>query len=278
MKQIKKMIVLAATVFMVMILLPTSTQAATVNLNKKTITLYAGGSTTLKMTGTAKAVKWSSSKSSVAIVSQKGVVTAKKAGTATITVKAGSKKSTCKVTVKKQLSAKQTVAKINRQIKQTNYMTITAYMGSIKKANYFCKMAEDIKKNISYVDMSVLGIPKMYSNGNKVYWYDESSNKWYYYNVTNSGNSNNTSANLITDSMKYKTLGVKTFNGKRCVAMKVTEGTESTIYYVDLADYSLVGITSGSGSEKQIMVIDMKKKVSIPSTVTKNAEYKQYSM
>ncbi len=74
-------------------------------LSKTKATIYVGKTTTLKVTGTAKKVTWSSSNKSVATVSSKGKVTAKKAGTATITAKAGTKKLTCKVTVKKKTVA-----------------------------------------------------------------------------------------------------------------------------------------------------------------------------
>ena len=76
--------------------------ASKVKLNKKKVTLYVGKSTTLKVKGTKKKVKWSSNKKSVATVSSKGKVKAKKKGTATITAKVGKKKYKCKVTVKKK--------------------------------------------------------------------------------------------------------------------------------------------------------------------------------
>lgn len=73
----------------------------TPKISKKTLTLNVKKSATLKVTGTKQKVKWSSSNTSVATVTSKGKVTAKKAGTATITAKVGTKKFTCKVTVKK---------------------------------------------------------------------------------------------------------------------------------------------------------------------------------
>ena len=76
--------------------------ASKVKLNKSKVTLYEGKTTTLKVKGTKKKVKWSSSKKSVATVSSKGKVKAKKKGTATITAKVGNKKYKCKVTVKKK--------------------------------------------------------------------------------------------------------------------------------------------------------------------------------
>lgn len=69
-------------------------------LNKKSITLYVGKTQKLKVNGTNKKVKWSSSKKSVASVSSSGKVTAKKKGSATITAKIGKTKFKCKVTVK----------------------------------------------------------------------------------------------------------------------------------------------------------------------------------
>lgn len=69
-----------------------------VNVTKKTLTV--GKSFTLKMVGT-KAKSWTSSKKSVATVSSKGKVTAKKAGTTTITCKGTDGKTyKCKITVK----------------------------------------------------------------------------------------------------------------------------------------------------------------------------------
>ena len=69
-------------------------------INKKKATLKVGQTLQLKVTGTKGKVKWTSSKKSVATVSSKGRVKAKKKGSATITAKIGKKKYTCKVTVK----------------------------------------------------------------------------------------------------------------------------------------------------------------------------------
>lgn len=279
MKRIQKMLIIMASVLLVMVVMPTSTEAAsaTVKLNKKTLTMYSGGSTTLKMTGTAKKLKWSSNKKSVATVSAKGVVTAKNPGKAVITVKSGSKKATCKVTVKKRLSAKQAVAKFNSQAKKVRNITIKAYVGSVKQANYLLTIAAGVDTNVTYFDMVSMDLPKMYLKGNKTYWYDKSSKKWYYYTSGNSGINFTPSGLVITSDMKYKNAGIKTFNGKKCQAIQVTMDGEPEIFYLDLADYSLVGVTEGQGNEKMVLVIDTKKTVSIPSSVTKNATYKEYT-
>lgn len=71
-------------------------------LNRKKVTLYVGKSCFLKVKGTKKKVRWSSAKKKIATVSQKGKVTAKKAGTVKITAKVEGKKFVCKVTVKKK--------------------------------------------------------------------------------------------------------------------------------------------------------------------------------
>ena len=72
-----------------------------VKLDKTNLTLTKGKTYTLKttVTGTNKAVSWSSSNSSVASVDKNGKVTAKTKGTATITAKVDGVSASCKVTV-----------------------------------------------------------------------------------------------------------------------------------------------------------------------------------
>lgn len=76
-------------------------EAASVKISNKSIVLIVGQAKTLKVKGTKKKVKWTTSKKSVAKVSSKGKITAKKTGKATITAKVGGKKYKCKVTVYK---------------------------------------------------------------------------------------------------------------------------------------------------------------------------------
>lgn len=76
-----------------------------IKLNKTKVTLTKGKKVTLKATvapsnATDKNVTFVSSNTKVATVNAKGIVTAKKAGKATITAKAGTKKATCKIVVK----------------------------------------------------------------------------------------------------------------------------------------------------------------------------------
>lgn len=75
------------------------TSNAAVKISKKSIFLMKGESCKLKVTGTKKKVKWSSSNKNVATVSSNGKVTAKKEGLVTITAKISNKKYKCKVEV-----------------------------------------------------------------------------------------------------------------------------------------------------------------------------------
>ncbi|MDD6709848.1 MAG: Ig-like domain-containing protein, partial [Ruminococcus sp.] len=86
---------------------------AKVTLNKKSVTLLNGKSTTVKVkisptNATNKKLKWTSSNSKVAVVNSQGKITAKGKGTATIKVMAldGSNKyATVKVTVKQPVTS-----------------------------------------------------------------------------------------------------------------------------------------------------------------------------
>lgn len=79
--------------------------AATIKISKKKATLTKGQSITLKIKGTKKKAKWSSSNKSVATVSSKGKVKAKKVGKTTIMAKVAKKSLKCKVKVEKKHDA-----------------------------------------------------------------------------------------------------------------------------------------------------------------------------
>lgn len=81
------------------VLAPMSVSAAALKLNKTTLTIYEGETYQLKVIGATKAIKWTTSKMSVATVSSKGKVKAIAAGSAVITATTGGKKFECKVSV-----------------------------------------------------------------------------------------------------------------------------------------------------------------------------------
>lgn len=98
-------------------------KAAEIKLNTKEKTLVIGATYKLKVRNTEKKVTWKSSNPKVAGVSGKGLVTAKKAGTTTITAKVGKKKLTCKVTVvtMQKSYVNKTIRLINKERRKYGY-------------------------------------------------------------------------------------------------------------------------------------------------------------
>lgn len=135
MKKTKKLLVSLSIILFAFVIVPNvvpvlgeniSVQAASVKLNKKKLTLKVGQTYTLKVKGTKKKVKWSSSKKSVVKVNSKGKITAKKKGTATITAKVGSKKYKCKVTVK-SAGSKATLGEQNALKSAKSYLSFLSF-------------------------------------------------------------------------------------------------------------------------------------------------------
>ena len=155
-----------------------STKTVTVTLAKKKrtkkISLYVGDKIKIKAkngkkTAKASSLKYKSSKKSIASVSKKGVVTLKKAGTAsiTITTKNKKKKASIKVTVKKkQINYKPTVIYSYR---------ISASSITIKEGN--SRMLSVLKTpgntKVSGVSWSTSNPDVATVNGGKVYGIEE---------------------------------------------------------------------------------------------------------
>ena len=102
----------------------TVTVIAKPTLSATKLTLNAGKTATLKVTGAGStAITWSSSNKAVATVSSSGVVSGIKAGKATITAKIGTVKITCAVTVKPVIIA--SPASLTMQPDSSAFLTLT---------------------------------------------------------------------------------------------------------------------------------------------------------
>ena len=129
MKQMRNSICKLVAIFMAVIMIlsfnPVNAQAATkMKINKTKTTIYVGDSTSLKVTGTNKKIKWTSSNKKVATVTAKGKVTAKKAGKTVITAKVAGKTFKCTIVVKKPC--------LTASVKGNTYK-IVLHGGKIKK-------------------------------------------------------------------------------------------------------------------------------------------------
>ena len=97
---------------------------AAVKLNRTSKTMYVGDKMTLKVMGTTKKVKWKSSNSAVAKVTSKGVVLARKRGSAVISATVNKKTYECKVTVNKTFKLEQDSAVIKNVMKTRALLTV----------------------------------------------------------------------------------------------------------------------------------------------------------
>lgn len=140
MKRIRKMAMCLMVVMLIIVFAPISkVQAASLKISEKSITLSSGQSTTLKVIGRKKAVTWTSSNKKIASVNSKGVVTAKKAGTVTISAKANGKMAKCKVTVK---------TKKTQNVKKSSENNLAAYKTvTTEKAQRVGNITYSIKYN-----------------------------------------------------------------------------------------------------------------------------------
>lgn len=117
------------------------TQAATVKLNKRTATLRVGRSTTLRVSGTREKITWRSTKKSVATVTSRGKVTAKKIGTAKICAKFSGKKLYCTIKVTGSAADSKAGGKLN-PLSAYNEHTISYYDDGKKIGTFKIKLTK----------------------------------------------------------------------------------------------------------------------------------------
>lgn len=102
-------------------------------LNKSSLTMFAGATYTLRVTGIKNTAAWTSTNTTVCTVNKNGKVTAKKAGTAKIIAKVGGKTLYCKVKVVSSSISSTADKTINKgekttvSLKSNNVKAVTAY-------------------------------------------------------------------------------------------------------------------------------------------------------
>ena len=160
MKKFKKAsIIFLMCMLLSVIAMPVSASAA--KLNRKSVSLNVGKTYTLKATGTKGKITWTSSKKSVATVSSKGVVKAKKKGTAVITAKYGKKKLTCKVTVKQPVKSIK-LNKTSATLKKGKSLTLKATISPSSANNKAVTWSSSNKK---VATVSSKGVVKAVGSG-----------------------------------------------------------------------------------------------------------------
>lgn len=133
--------------------------ASMIKLNKSSAVLIKGQTLQLKATGTKSKIKWYTSKSSVAIVSQSGKVTAKNKGTAVITAKIGSKKYNCKITVEVPKISKR---HIKISVGKTYQLKVSGTKQKIKWISSNKRVAT--VDNKGFVIAKSIGVANVYAN------------------------------------------------------------------------------------------------------------------
>lgn len=115
----KKFLSIIMTIIITMSFMTISVDASTkVRLNKTSLSMRVGNTYTLKLNGAKGKVSWKSSSKSIATVSSKGKVTAKKVGKTTISAKYKNKTYKCKVSVIKTLANRISLSKKNLTLKK----------------------------------------------------------------------------------------------------------------------------------------------------------------
>ena len=188
MKRVKNQLIAIFMMFATIMLLQcisvniNSVQAASkVKISTSSKTLYVGYGCKLRIIGTTKKVNWSSSNSNVAKITQAGNVTAKNAGTTTITAKVAGKKYTCKITVKQTAyvdiynSRSMKIMGVSKKVK---------YTSSNSKIASIDKNGKVTGKKPGYVTITAKLNDRTYSCRLRVYangWIKDQNGKIYYF-------------------------------------------------------------------------------------------------
>ena len=245
--------------------------AESIKLDRTTATMNAGSKLTLKATvlpelaAMSTEVQWISSNTSVATVAN-GVVTAKKAGTATITATVGDLKATCKVTVIQKVTSlrvtpvtvyngktakiKVTVAPSNASNKAVTYTSNNRAVATVTSTG----VVKGIKPGTAYITVKAKDGSGKYARckvtvkAQKATAVKLSTTKAY---IAKKGASTKVKATLYPSNVYSKYITVKSYNTKvvKVMTSKIASGKYATLKGLKKGSAS-VRFTAADGSKK----------------------------
>ena len=244
---------------------PGTVEKKSIAMNKSTVSLNIGDSTTLKvtMTGITGNTSWSSSNKDVATVSSSGKVTAKKAGTATITAKVGSYNATCKVTVSiPKVNNKRSEVKITSKI--NGHVLSSKYCDSFFDS--YSTKTTCVTENNALLQISALGAASTYScTSISTKKFLEKCGFNYNKKFTGSGKSsslnNNDNCIIYTGEKRVNVLS-PTAESKRTIAIVVSGYSKNGYEWISNFNIGLGDVHSGfsKAADKVIKYIDSEYK------------------
>ena len=240
----------------------------TLTVSSSSVSLAVGGTSTLTASGAKTTLSYSSSDTSVATVSSAGKITAKKVGTAVITVAAAASANynkatkTVKVTVKPASTTVSSVTNTTSGVKVT-WKKVTGATG------YYVYRA--MSKSGTYTKIATIesGSTVSYTNGTSG-TYKVTSGKTYYYKVYAYA-STGTSAASSTKSIRFLTAGKisSLTNTSGGITIKWSKVSGASGYYVYRK--------TGSGSYSNVKTVTSGSTVSYSDTAVKSKNGTTYT-
>lgn len=139
-KKVSKGILTALFLMLLLTVADICPAQAAVKLSDTSVNLCVRDKYQLRLTGTNKKVNWKSSKTSVAKVTSKGIVTARAKGTATITATVSKKNYKCRVRVNKTFKVDKTSVSVKRNTDVTAFLSASGGVNATVADKKICSV------------------------------------------------------------------------------------------------------------------------------------------
>lgn len=286
-KSFKSVLSLFLAVLLTLSLAVIPSSAVKAALNKSSVTLVKGHSTTLSVNGTNQKVTWSSADESIATVSKRGKVTAQKLGTTIISASFGKSTLKCEVTVKAG-SVATSGSDFDVEVGKTITVSIKAVgLHDLEVKNLDSSVAKATLSGKYDGDRTKIDIKGLTDGKAKIKIYAKGyENSIYKYIIVTVGKGKPTKKVTVSDiTVSADSIEVNenctttvTVNAPSSILKKLTFISTSkykfdieTTYKTDSAVIKIKGYAEGNANLRIFDPNDKKTDIYIPVTVTNNA-------